>query len=544
MLVVLPFENLGAPEDEYFADGITEEITSRLAALQGLGVISRTSAFQYKGAGKNIKQIGEELGVGYVLEGTVRWDRATEGESHIRVTPQLIRVSDDTHLWSERYDRKLENIFVVQSQIAERVIDQLDVALLGDEREILTDRPTDNMEAYQAYLRGLEHMNRPGYGEESARAAVQMFERAVALDPNFALAYTGLSRVLSLMYHQYHDRSDTGLAKAKAAVDRALELQPGLPEAHVVLGMYYYWGLREYDLALKELALAERDLPNNAEILATAGFIHRRQGRFETAREKLERAFEISPQDAETAFEVAETCAALRAYDDAIRYCDRAIFLLPDYSLAYVFKVLYTIEGYGDLNKSRAILERMPGGSDLMAMAMWGLQLAYERNYEGLLPLLDSIPVEYIGRPDLVLSKPLLMGQVYQIMGQPEVARAYYDSAQVSLESKVAESPEDHRVRSLLGMAYAGQGRKEDAIREGKQAVDLCPVSKDAIAGALRLEDLAKIFVVVGEYDAALDEIEHLLAIPGGLTSHNLRLDPYFDPLREHPRFRQLLEEH
>jgi serine/threonine-protein kinase len=545
MLVVLPFENLGAPEDDYFADGITEEITSRLAALQGLGVISRTSAFQYKGAGKTIKEIGQELGVGYVLEGTVRWDSSPAGESHVRVTPQLIRVSDDTHLWSERYDHELQNIFAVQSKIAERVIEQLDVTLLGSERDVLLDRPTENMDAYQAYLRGLDHMNQPGMPEENARAAVQMFERAVEIDPDFALAYVWLSQVLSNMYHSYYDRTDACLAKAKAAVERALKLQPDLPEAHLVLGLYHYWGHRDYDEALKELAIAEKDLPNDVGILVATGAIHRRLGRFEMAREKMERAFELSPQNAELAVEVAFTCAPLRAYDDAVRYCDRAIFIRPDYILAYVIKVLHIIQGFGDLERSRDVLEEMPVGNASQRSAgtvMWVMQLAYERDYERLLGLLASIPVEYMDISDFVFSRSLIAGMVYHAMGQADSAGVHFNSAQVVLESKVAEDPEDHRVRSLLGMAYAGQGRKEDAIREGRRAVALCPVSKDAIVGPDRLEELAEILVAVGEYDAALDEIERLLTMPGGITIHSLRLDPSWDAVRTHPRFQRLLK--
>ncbi len=543
MLVVLPFDNLGAPEDEYFADGITDEITSRLAALQGLGVISRTSSFQYKGADKTIKQIGEELGVGYVLEGTVRWEHTTEGESRVRVTPQLIRVSDDTQLWSERYDHRLQDIFAIQSQIAERVIEQLDVALLGSEREALRDRPTENMEAYQAYLRGLEHMNHPQL-ELHVRAAGQMFERAVALDPSFAMAYAGLSRALSGTYFWFVDRSDSCLVKAKAAADRALELQPELPAAHLALGYYYYWCHQDYDLALQELALAEEGLPNESEVLAAAGYIHRRQGRFETAREKLERAFELNPQDAHLAMEVAMTCASLRDFDGAIRYCDRAIFILPDYEVAYAFKAMSLIMGYGDLERSRAVLEEIPGGGGGLGEQILAMQLSYERDYGGLLDLVTSAPTEYVEAGPLVWCKALETGRVYRALGQPEVAAGYFDSAAALLESKAAERPDDFRLRSMLGMAYAGQGRKEDAIREGRQAVALCPLSRDAFYGPFALEGLADILVAVGEYDAALDEIERLLTIPAGITVAQLRLRPGWDPLREHPRYKRLLAEH
>jgi serine/threonine protein kinase len=261
-LVVLPFENLGAPEDEYFADGITDEITSKLAVLPGLAVISRTSARKYKNTDKGLPEIGQELGVEYVLEGTIRWDKRGESEK-VRITPQLISVSDDFHLWAENYEREIEEIFAVQADIASKIANALDITLLASERRTLEARPTENLDAYRAYLRGVDYIWYGDEREENVRIGIQLLERAVNLDPDFALSYAVLAEAHAFMYHYGYDRSEERLSQAKAAVDKALDLQPELPEAHLALARYYYNGYRDYDRAQEELTIAERGLPND-----------------------------------------------------------------------------------------------------------------------------------------------------------------------------------------------------------------------------------------------------------------------------------------
>ena len=538
MLVVLPFENLGLPEDEYFADGITEEITSRLAALHGLGVISRSSAIRYKKTHTAIKQIGEELGVDFVLEGTVRWDRSPEGKGRVRVTPQLIRVSDDTHLWSDRYDREMEDIFAVQSDIAEQVIRQLDITLLEPERRALKAKPTENLDAYQAYLKGINYVRGVYYLEENLRLAVQMFERAVELDPNFALAFAGLSEARSRLIHYGYDLTEECKAKAKMAADRSLELQPELPEGHLALGRYYYDCHREYDKALEELAIAEKNLPNDSEIPFVIGAVRRRQGNFEEAISYFKKAFELSPQNANIAFEIGFTYQTLRRYSEAEQYADRAISIAPDRTGAYRVKARNYWLWQGSMEKARATLEQMPKEVDPFAIGTLITQELYERDYQAALELLSSEFIEYYEG-----EKAVRTGGIYQLLNEPELARRSFDSASTLLEKRIREFPDNHDFHSFLGMAYAGLGRKEEAIREGKRAVELYPVSKDALWGPNYVLFLAEIYVMVGEYDAALEQIEYLLSIPCDLSVPLLRLDPKWDPLREHPRFKRLLEE-
>jgi len=543
MLVVLPFENLGPPGDEYFADGITEEITSRLAALHGLGVISRSSAIRYKKTDKTIKEIGEELGVDYVLEGTVRWDRSPEHKGRVRVTPQLIHVLDDTHLWSARYDRVIEDIFAVQSDIAEQVIRQLDITLLESERRALKARPTENLEAYQAYLRGIDYLMKPDYLEENLRLAVQMFERAVEFDPNFAIAFVGLSEAFSQLIHFRYDSTEECKTKAKMAADRVLELQPGLPEGHMALGLYYYLCHKDYDRALEELAIAEKDLPNDSRIVKYIAYIWRRQGNFEEAIKNLKKVFELNPQAAMLPWELGNTYQRLRRYPEAERYFDRSISLVPDQTWAYSSKADNYLLWQGSLKKARATLEEMPKKTDPQSINTWYIswiwQEQIERNYQAALELLLSSDFveSYVGQ------KAFLTGFVYKLMNEPELARNSFDSARILLEKEVKELPDDAWTHSRLGIIYANLGRKEEAIREGKLGMELYPVSKDTISGPGHVFAMAQIYVIVGEYDAALDKIEYLLSIPFTLSVPDLRLDPRWDYLRENPRFKRLLEE-
>ncbi len=544
MLVVLPFENLGPAEDEYFADGLTEEITSRLAAVHGLGVISRASAGQYKGTGKTIKQIGDELGVDFVLGGTVRWDRASGSESRVRITPQLIKVSDDTHLWSKPYDRVIDDIFAVQTDIAEQVFQQLDVRLLEPELRALEAQPTGNFEAYQAYLRGLDYAGRADWLKEDMFLAVQMFERAVKLDPAFALAYAELSQAYSMSYHFGHDRTEECLSNAKAAVDRAFELDPELPDVHLALGYYHYWGYREYDLALEALAMAQESLPNDAGILKATGYVQRRQGHFEAGLENLKRAFALSPRDAGLVNEIAETYMFLRRYEEAERYYDTSISLAPDQTEGYLLKAWNYWFWEGDTEKAGVALEEMPQKALPSVLRYLFRQKILERDYTAALDRLSSTSIETFKNTRIYIPKPLYAGLSYQLMDKSDLARVSYDDARGVLENVLKDLPDDARVHSSLGIAYAGLGRKDEAIREGKLAVALYPPSKDAIFGPVLVRELAYIHVMVGEYEAAMDQIEYLVSIPNhALSVPFLRLDPRCDPIRSHPRFQRLLEE-
>jgi serine/threonine protein kinase len=312
MLAVLPFENLGAPDQEYFASGITDEITTQLAKVSGLGVISRTSVLPYKNTNKTVQQIGKELGVQYLLEGTILWDKFGT-TNRVRINPQLIRVKDGTHVWAESYDRVLEQIFALQSDIAEKVASALNITLLEAEQQYIAAKPTENLEAYEYYLRGEDYRNRVLTGN-----SMDMYEKAVEIDPTFALAYARLSIEHSFQYFAYRDRTDERLNKAKEAADKALELNPELPEAHLALGYYYYWGRRDYDHALEQFTIALKGQPNNSDLCAAIGYVQRRQGKFKQAVTNLKEAVGLDPRSSDKAEELAATYRMLRKYSEAV----------------------------------------------------------------------------------------------------------------------------------------------------------------------------------------------------------------------------------
>jgi len=540
MLAVLPFENLGAPEQEYFADGITEEITTHLAKVSGLGVISRTSVLRYKDAQKTVQQIGKELGVQYVLEGTILWDKS-EVTNRVRINPQLIRVNDGTHVWAETYDRVLEQIFALQSDIAQKVASALNVTLLEAEQRHITAKPTQNLEAYQYYLRGKEYSNRGG-AEKDSRIAIEMYEKAVEIDPTFALAYASLSEANSWMYWAYYDRTDERLNKAKEAVDKALKLKPDLAEAHLALGYYYYWGSWDYDRALEQFAIAQKDQPNNSDLIKAIGYVQRRQGKFERAVTNLKKAAELEPRSYKLAQEVASTYAIMRKYAEAQYYSNRAISLAPDWPMAYGEKVWLYVISEGDTKKARKVLKEATGKVDLSRLVpdlVWldildrDYQMALDR-----LPVLTAF-IDAYGNNDTI-SYFLTKAKIYGLLNQPQLKLVCYDSVRIVLENRVRSRPGDGPFHSSLGIAYAGLGRKEEAIREGKKGVELLPVSKDAFEAPDYIWNLAQIYVMVGDYDSAIDLLEYLLSIPSDISTPYLRIDPTWAPLRNHLRFQKL----
>jgi len=543
-IVVLPFENLGPAEDQYFAGGVTDEITSRLASVRDLAVISRTSAVQYAKTGKTVRQIGQELGVDYVLEGSVRWERAGTASSRIRVTPQLIRVTDDTQLWSDRYDRNLKDIFQVQSEIAGQVVQQLGVTLMGREEKALTARPTENLEAYQAYLRGKDLRDNPAGTPVDKRKAVEAFEQAVQLDPKFAAAWAELSRTHSLLCHEWIDATEEGLGKAREAADRALKLQPDLPAGHLALGYYYYWGRKDYDRALEELVPIAEGPHTDAEALAAVAYIRRRQAKFEEALADLKKAFLLDPRNAMLPGELSNTCQYLRRYAEADRYADQAIRLAPKAQGLYLLKSLNLLAWKGSTREARTALEKAPPGDDPSFQFVWVFQDLLDGKYRDALGRLSGIRSETLDVGDTYLPKPFLACLLHHLEGNERETRASCQSARTLLEKKIESDPRDPRFRSTLGITFALLGRKEDAIREATLAADLLPVTRDAVDGPKYVESLAVVYATVGEADQALERIEYLLSRPGSLSVGFLRLDPYWKPLREDPRFQALLKKH
>jgi serine/threonine protein kinase/tetratricopeptide (TPR) repeat protein len=546
MLVVLPFKNLGLPGDEYFADGITEEITSRLAALNGLGVISRTSAIQYKNTDKTIRQIGDELGVDYALEGSVRWDRSTEGKGRVRVTPQLIRVSDDSHLWSERYDRVIEDIFSVQSEIAEQVAQQLDLTVLEPERRALNAQPTDNLEAYDYYLRGLEHEGR-GWAHldnQEFEQAVEMLEKATELDPDFVLAYVRISRIHSRMYHFGIGRTEERLEKSRAAVDRALELQPDLPEASQALALYFYRGYLDYDRAAEIFESVQKARPNISP--AILGYIQRRQGKWEQSVATLERASRLNPRDSQLAYETGLSYMSMRRYDKAEEWFNRVLSINPDHFTAQLGKVGIYVASEENIKEAKTLLETLP--QHQLTDYMWFTLGMLERNYQEVLDRLASLSYDSFEGQQFYFQKNLSYASVYHVMKEFSLMKSRAESARIELERAVRDHPGDPRFHASLGLAYAYLGQKSEAIQEGNRAAELNPVSKDAALGPPYVLNLARIYVVIGENEEAINQLEYLLSIPSSefiwqfVSISLLCLDPQWDPLRENSRFQSLLE--
>ncbi len=540
MLVVLPFENLGPPEDAYFATGMTDEIMSRLARVSGLGVISRTSAFQYERKGKTLKQIGSDLGVGFVLEGSVRWERQGDRPGRVRISPRLIRVADDTHLWAETYDRALDGIFAIQSEIAAAVVKQLGVALLPQERQGVAARPTENLDAYQAYLRGWELLNTPDYPRGAVELAIQMFERAVELDPGFAAAHAALSGATSLFASVY-DPTPARWAKAHEAARRALELDPASPAAHIALAHYHDLALHDQEGTLDELTRAAEHLPNHAGLAAWIGWIKCQQGRFAEALAQFEKAFELDPRNPEAVEALGLFYRQTRRYQESIRYYDRLIALQPDTAGWYMMKSGVFLD-WGRPEEAREVLERAPRTDERHLLWAWWYLEYWTGNHQAALDRLAAAP-EVLEFSWGKFPRALLEAMTYDAMNQSEQARASYAAALRVVERSLRKTSEDGFVRGLLGGIYAGLGRKEDAIREAKGAVERERKTVVASAAMFSPMRLAVVYAQVGEPELALDQLEYLLSVPSLVSYGRLRYDPELRALHGHPRFEKLLAE-
>ena len=461
------------------------------------------------------------------------------------MTPQLIRVSDDAHLWTDRYTANLVpgEIFGIQEQIANQVAEALNVTLLEPERRRLAAQPTENLEAYDYYLRGDDYYRR-SYEEQDVQISIQMYQKAVGLDADFALGYARLSIAHSMMWFMFYDRTQARLAMAKEAVDEALRRDPDLPQAHEALGWYHYYGHLDYERALAEFAIARKSQPNNSDLLDGIGSVQRRQGKTQEALANYIRASELDPRSAVAATNLAITYFLLRNPVEAERYYDRAIFLSPDRPDTYARKARELHLGLeGSTGKARAALEEARGAAEGPGITFtWVLLDMLDGDYQEALDRLALVSSETLYEDrGVYLPKAQLYAELHGLLGNWQLARAYYDSTRSILASKIRERPDDGRYRSVLGIAYAGLGRKEDAIREGELAVELLPMGKDAWRGAFRVEDLARIYAMVGEYDAAIDQLESLLAVPSPMAVPWLRIHPVWNPLRDNPRFQALL---
>jgi adenylate cyclase len=539
-IAILPFENLGPPEHDYFTDGMTEEITSRLARIKSLGVTSRKSAIHYAKTDKTIKQIGQELGVNYILEGTVRWSTTPEGVESVRITPQLILVSTDTHIWTDSYDRQIDDIFKIQSEIAQKVGEQLGITLLEGEQKALEISPTENLEAYQAYLRGIYYVGQPHFSIENWHRAIENFQQAVAIDSGFALAYAELAMAHARFYNLRYDLSESRLKKSDQAAAKALELAPDQPGVQLALGYYYLWAYRDHKKAFAHLEIAEKGLPNNVEIMKAKAAIFERQGQWKEYISSLEKAIKLSPRDASIATNLAFGLWLTRRYIDGIDVCNQAITLTPNGTWPYLYKTFTYWSWQGANKQSREALESVNVEHEFYLWS-WYWQEVGEGNFEEALQLLSDTTNSWVRHKLWARPKPMLSAFIYDYLNKKDLAYEDYKSAKTLLEKMVMEHPDDPRYHSSLGIAYAGIGQKEEAIREGEKAVELLPMSKDAAYGIPYVQDLAVIYTMVGEYDLALDLIEHLLSVPSWLSVGWLAMDIRFAPLKTHPRYKELL---
>ncbi len=536
-LVVLPFRNVGAAEDEYFTEGITEEITSRLSGVGSIGVIARTSAAQYRNSSKSIEEIGKELGVSYLIEGSVRWNRAGSSIPGVRITVGLIKVSDLTQERVYEGDFDLSQVFAVQAAVAESVVRALNIALPDPERARLAAVPTDNLTAYDFYLRGNSYYNR-SWERQDVDSAALMYQRATELDPGYALAWAQLGKTHAWIHRLGYDETPERLALARAAINRAKEYGPNLAETHIAQGLYHYWGEWDYEKAIDALTAARQIQPSNAWVYLQLGNIRRRKGEWIQAAQDYERAGEFDPRFHIIWFNIGHLRQHIRQYDLAETYLNRAITLQPTFVDAYLLKAGLQVSRGGDTAAARKLFDSV---TTIVPPDRW--RPLFGHWLMGAARLYDT-PAERLamavpGRFGLDSSMYLLArAEALGDLGQRAAARATLDSSILVLESEYAKTPDVAWISGALGIAYALRGEKAEAIAAAKRAQLLMP---DALDGPNWIINEARVQLLVGNRKEALDALDLALRIPSGLTSHWLRLDPAWEPLRGDARFEQLI---
>jgi TolB-like protein/Tfp pilus assembly protein PilF len=547
-IAVLPFENLSDDRaNAYFAGGMRDEILTRLAGIHDLKVVSRTSTEQYASHPADIRTVSDQLGVAAVLEGSVQ----KAGDSaHINV--QLIDARHDTHLWAESYDRDLKDIFAVERDVAEKVADALKAQLLPDEAVRVASIPTRDPEAYDLYLRGQAHFNRAN--DEYILTAVEvpqaipLFEEALAKDPGFALAASALAKAHMYAYWFAPDRTDSRLAHAKNMADRALALQPDLGDAHYALGLYLYWGFRNYADAHAQFALARTTLPNNADIELTDAAIARRRGKTDEAIAGFQRAAVLAPHSSAPNFNLAQCYMQLRRYAESDRLFARAAEVTADPDIQLIRRGENWVYWKGDLAPMRAALAALKPGTEVYAASGLRLQqLAWwSRDFATAATITAADPAgNWYDSANIALPKRLYQAWAYAAAGEQAKAKSIFADLREAMHAAVTERPDDSDRHLALAFADAGLGLKQEAIAEATKAAELMPVSVDAFTGTGVLSAMAKVYVQVGEKSQAIDLIEKLLAMPAGIvmSSAILKIDPVWDPLRDDPRFQALVRE-
>jgi eukaryotic-like serine/threonine-protein kinase len=540
-IAVLPPQNLDPDgPNAYFAGGLHDELLTQLAKVASLKVISRTSVMGYQGTTKPLKQIADELGVGSIVEGSVQ---VVNGR--LRVSVQLIDAATDQHLWAERYDRTLDDAFAIQSEVARQIVTAVGAALSSDEKGRLSTAPTANAEAYRLYLQGREFWLRPGYLRENLEIAQQLYERALALDPSFALARAAVSRVHGLLYWFRYDPSPGRAERQRQEAETALRLAPDLPQAHLAMGAAHYFGGR-WSLALDEYSIAQKGLPNDAEILAWVAYVHRRLGHWSEVFAAYEKAAQLNPRDANLYHDLGGmTYTVVHRYADAVRAFDRALSLAPDMNGAAVDRGWAYVRWQGQFGPLREVLTRLPAVGDLgdrgTVASERAALLLHERNADGMLQELQHANGETFEGQNFFLPRALYAAWAHELRGDHALARAALKSALMRMDAAARDLPGDWRVHAARGLALAGLGRRDEAVDEARWLQQSEVYRNDAFQVTYVAEDRARILAQAGDADAGLDEIERLLTGPSWLSVHTLRLDPRWNPIRNHPRFKALL---
>jgi TolB-like protein/predicted Ser/Thr protein kinase len=542
-IAVLPFENLGdQKEHAAFADGVQDDILTKLAKIADLKVISRTSVMEYRGK-RNMRQIGDTLRVSHVLEGSAR-----RSGDRIHLNAQLIDTRTDTHVWAEEYDRDLNDLFAVQSEIAQKVAQQLHAKLSTSEKASIEEKPTQDLVAYDFYVRAVSMIYTAqvpfavDVPERTLSEAVDLLNKAVARDPNFFLAYCQLA-----FAHDLIGNTPARMALAKSAIDSAFRLRPHSGEAHLALAWHLYWGYSDYDRARAELALAQQSLPNNPRVYGLAGSMDRSQRRWVDATHNLERACELDPRNLPYLINLGSTYLWLHDYDQHAKVMDRIVALHPERRSGRIFRASVEVYRRADTGPWRAAIENIlttePGSEKDPFVAGQRYTLAlYDRDWDAA------------GRTAAVLSQknslewslPQLgrdfwVGVVARLKGDETSARAAFMRARAQQEEEIRGHPDDVSLLAELGLIDAGLGRKEEALSEGRRAMELAPSVKDSFTEPYVKICFAIICTWTGERELALGQLEAFTKTPGYHTYGNLRLSPMWDPLRGDPRFEKIV---
>ena len=545
-IAVLPFENLSSDkENAFFAQGIQDEIITTLSKISGLRVISRTSTERYKSAPENLPEIARELRVANILEGSVQ-----KSGDRVHINVQLIQADTDAHLWAQSYDRQLIDIFGVEAEVAKSIADSLQATLSPQEQARVETQATNSPDAYVLYLRGRTYQTRPDNLLQDFQSAAQLYEQAIALDPNFALAHARLSATTSQIYHWF-EPTEALKQKARAEAEQALRLQPELGEGHLALGLYFYYEDANYEKALSEFDLAARALPNDGDVGLFIAAVQRRQGHFAEAIAAYKKAEAIDPRNQVTLYDASQTYFGLRQWQDALRGMDRVLALAPDSVNVKIQRGYIEFFWKGSTAPIKAALDSIPANVDpdgIVSFARWDVSLM-DRDPAAAQKALAGCRLETItSQTGVPLPKSYLQACVDLVRGDNTRAQQNFEAARPALETTIADSPQAAVRRAQLGLLYALMGRKEDALREVHRAVELLPISRDVIEGAIVQAFQALVFARTGETDKAVFAVERLLTTPfaidysdDSVTLSDLRTRWEWDPLRKDPRFQKIL---